>query len=48
MVALLTAGGLKDPDATARVLGAAPGLANADLDTACRALKDHYGFDPHG
>ncbi len=48
VVALLTAGGLKDPDATARVLGAAPGLANADLDTACRALKDHYGFDPHG
>jgi threonine synthase len=48
VVALVTAGGLKDPEATARALGAAPGLADADLDAACRALKTHYGFDPHG
>ncbi|MBV8165448.1 MAG: pyridoxal-phosphate dependent enzyme [Alphaproteobacteria bacterium] len=48
VVALLTAGGLKDPDATARTLGAAPALATADLDAACHALKQHYGFDPNG
>jgi threonine synthase len=48
VVALLTAGGLKDPEATARTLGAAPGLADANLDAACRALKQHYGFDPNG
>jgi threonine synthase len=48
VVALLTAGGLKDPAATERTLGAAPGLADADFDTACRALTTHYGFDPHG
>ncbi|MBI3516971.1 MAG: pyridoxal-phosphate dependent enzyme [Proteobacteria bacterium] len=47
VVVLLTAGGLKDPATTDRTLGAAPGLADGDFDAACRALKTHYGFDPH-
>lgn len=48
VVALLTAGGLKDPAATERVLGAVPTIASGDLGAACRALIDHYGFRADG
>jgi threonine synthase len=49
VVALMTAGGLKDPAATERTLGELPTVAG-DLDAACRVLADRYGFDPkrHG
>jgi len=47
VVALLTAGGLKDPAATDRVLGAVP-TVGGDLDAVCRALAQHYGFTAHG
>jgi threonine synthase len=47
VVALMTAGGLKDPAATERGLGALPTLDNTDLGTACRVLADDYGFKVH-
>jgi len=43
VVALLTAGGLKDPAATERTMTALPAVPN-DLDAACRVLADSYGF----
>jgi threonine synthase len=47
VVALMTAGGLKDPGTTERVLGPVP-TAPGDLDQACRVLAERYGFDPRG
>jgi threonine synthase len=49
VVALMTAGGLKDPAATERTLGPLP-TVDGDLDAACRVLAERYGFDPrrHG
>ena len=43
VVALFTAGGLKDTAATERSLGPVPRVAG-DLDAAVKALKDGYGF----
>ncbi|MEJ0071274.1 MAG: hypothetical protein WDO24_23820 [Pseudomonadota bacterium] len=45
MVALMTAGGLKDPAATDRTLGELPAVGG-DLDSVRRVLIDRYGFDP--
>ena len=44
VVALMTAGGLKDPDAADRRFGALPS-ATGNVDDAVRVLKDAYGFD---
>ena len=44
VVALFTAGGLKDPGPGARRLAPAPDIPG-DLDDAVRALKESYGFD---
>jgi len=46
VVALMTAGGLKDPAPTERALGALPVIEGDALDAACRALANHYGFRP--
>jgi threonine synthase len=45
VVALMTAGGLKDPAATERGLGDLP-TVEGDLDSVCRVLTARYGFDP--
>ncbi len=44
VVALMTAGGLKDPDAANRRLGALPS-AKGNVDDAVRELREAYGFD---
>ncbi len=44
VVALMTAGGLKDPDTANQRLGHLPG-AKGDVDDAMRVLKAAYGFD---
>ena len=46
VVALMTAGGLKDPAPSERQQGTLPVIEGNALDTACRALADHYGFRP--
>ena len=47
VVALMTAGGLKDPAATERTMSALP-TVGGDLDAVVRALADHYGFAADG
>ena len=47
VVALLTAGGLKDPQATERTLGPVP-AAGGDLAAVTRGLAEHYGFRADG
>ena len=44
VVAVATASGLKDVDAGSSASGAVPRV-EADLDSLCRALVEHYGFD---
>ena len=44
VVALMTAGGLKDPDTANQRLGQLP-RAKGDVDDAIRVLKEIYGFD---
>ena len=44
VVALMTAGGLKDPETATRRLAKLPG-AKGTLDDAVRVLKEVYGFD---
>ena len=44
VVAVATASGLKDVDAGSSAAGAVPRVG-ADLDSLCRALGEHYGFD---
>lgn len=44
VVAVATASGLKDVDARSSASGAVPRV-EADLDSLCRALDEHYGFD---
>ncbi|MFM9885568.1 MAG: pyridoxal-phosphate dependent enzyme [Burkholderiales bacterium] len=44
VVALMTAGGLKDPDMANQRLGHLP-AAKGDVDDALRVLKEAYGFD---
>lgn len=44
VVAVATASGLKDVDVGSSAAGAVPRVG-ADLDSLCRALGEHYGFD---